>query len=94
VLLISGAKPAISFDEDPNLDALSIAACFTRAGELGRAFLVGWCSSRGVSLSSEERRAGEMAFLFPFEERRDIRVIGRGWRKNGKGGGVDPNTRC
>lgn len=84
MLLISAAKPAMPFDGDPNLDTLSIAACFTRAGELGRAFLVGWCSLRGVSLSSEERGAvtGEMAFLFPFEERRrDIRVVRRGWRK-------------
>lgn len=66
------------FDEDANLDTLSMAACFTRAGELGRAFLVGRRSLRAVSLSSEERgavaRTGERAFLFPFEERRDIRV--------------------
>jgi hypothetical protein len=39
-----------------------------------------------VLLSSEERAAGaggpgEMAFLFPFEERQDIRVAGGGWRK-------------
>jgi hypothetical protein len=54
-----------------------MAACFTRAGELGRAFLVGRRSLRAVS--SEERGAvatgtGERAFLFPFEEQRDIRV--------------------
>jgi hypothetical protein len=86
-LLIIAAKPAMPFDEDANLDTLSIAACFTHAGELGRVFLVGRRSLRAVSLSSEERGAvaggaGEMAFLFPFEEwRRDIRVAGRGWRK-------------
>jgi len=85
-LLINAAKPAMPFDEEPDLDVLStltIAACLTRAGELSRGFLVGWRSLRAVSLSSEERGAGAggLAFLFPFEERRDIRVAGRGWRK-------------
>jgi hypothetical protein len=77
------------FDEEPDLDVLStliIAACLTHAGELSRSFLVGWCSLGAVSLSSEERGAGAggasgLAFLFPFEERRDIRVSGGGWRK-------------
>ena len=87
-LLIIAAKPAMPFDEDANLDTLSIAACLICAGELGRTFLVGRRSLRAVSLSSEERGAmtdgtGERAFLFPFEERRDIRlgVGGRGSRK-------------
>jgi hypothetical protein len=62
------------------LSTFAIAACLTRAGELSRAFLVVWRSLEAVSLSSEERgaRAGEMAFLFPFEERPDIGVAGRG----------------
>ena len=77
------SEASYTLDEDPNLDTLTIAACFTCAGELDRAFLVGWCSLRGVSLLSEERGvvAGKMAFLFPFEEWQDIRVVGRGWRK-------------
>jgi len=78
------------FDEEPDLDVLStlsIAACLTRAAELSRGFLVRWRSSGAVSLSLEERaagvgEAGELAFLFPLEERRDIRVVaGTGWRK-------------
>jgi len=86
-LLINAAKPAIPFDEEPDLEdvlsTLTIAACLTHAGELSRGFLVGWRSLRAVSLSSEERGAGAggLAFLFPFEERRDIRVARRGWRK-------------
>jgi len=48
--------------------------------------LVGWRLLGVVSLSSEERGttagdAGGLAFLFPFEERRDIRVAGSDWRK-------------
>ena len=88
-LLINVAKPAMPFDEEPDLDVLStltIAACLTCAGELSQGFLVGWCSLRAVSLSLEERGAraggaGGLAFLFPFEEQQDIRVAGRGWRK-------------
>jgi hypothetical protein len=78
VLLISAAKPAKPFcDEEPDADVLATlanAACLTRAGELTRRFLVGWCSS-GTSCgssSSEEREAGGLAFRFPLEERRDI----------------------
>ena len=84
-MLISVAKLAMLFDEEPGLDApstLTIAACLTCAGELSQGFLVGWCSLRAVSLSSEERgaRACGLAFLFPFEDQRDI-TVGRGWRK-------------
>ena len=103
MLLISAAKPAMPFDEEPaDLDVLStltIAACLTRAGELSRGFLVGGCSLGAVSLSSEEREvgAGGLAFLFPFEERRDIKGDRRDWRKlsslrNEKRGEVDTNT--
>ena len=89
MLLISAAKPAIPFDEEPDLDLLStltIAACLTHAGELSWGFLDRWCSLGAVSLSLEERgagagEAGGLAFLFPFEEWRDIRVSRGGCRK-------------
>lgn len=71
-MLISAAKPAKPFDEEPDLDVLATfanAACLTRAGEVSRGLLIGWVSSAMVSSSSEDG-AGGLAFLFPFEERR------------------------
>ena len=88
-MLISAAKPARPFDEEPDLDVfatLANAACLTRAGEVSRGLLIGWLSSTMASPSSEEKEidgAGGLAFLFPFEGRRDIRTVESEWRKLG-----------
>ena len=58
------------------LTALANAACWTRAGELRRVLLVdgpGWWS--GVESSSEEGDGDGLAFLFPLEERRCMRLV-------------------
>jgi hypothetical protein len=93
-LLSRAAKPAKPFDEVLALDLLATlanAACLTRAGELRRAFLIGWRSSGGESSSIEERDGDGLALLFPFEGRLGIRGGGSGYerlslRRNGRGG--------
>jgi len=94
-LLTIAVKPARPFDEELNLDLLTIlanAACLTRAGELRHSFLITGQLWSGIHSSSTEEGDGDgLAFRFPFpvEGRRRMRLARREQKQRfcRKGGG-------